>query len=185
MKRGCYASYPCKRLSVSALRPRLVKTAPPLGPPSLLRFVGTVPFPALALQHSTIRVLRSRFRRFCYLLLKDVCHISSSVACASFSYQPLCVLSPTPHAFIESEVCFRPINASQAEAPPPSCGVLHREMIYPFTNFLFGTWMLGNHGCEKRMMGFLDCHLEWLAIQQILNEAIGGISCLKTHLPDS
>ena len=89
------------------------------------------------------------------------------------------------HAFIESEVCFRPINASQAEAPPASRGVLSGEMIYPFTNLLFGTWMPGNQGCEKRMMGFLDCHFERLAIQQILNEAIGGISCLKTPLPDS
>jgi hypothetical protein len=95
------------------------------------------------------------------------------------------VLSLTAHAFIESEVCFRPINASQAEAPPPSHGVHNGEMIYSFANLLFGTWMPGNQVCEKRMMGFLDCHLERLAIQQILNEATGGISCLKTPLPDS
>jgi hypothetical protein len=58
-------------------------------------------------------------------------------------------------------------------------------MIHFFTNLLFGTWMHGKQGCEKRMMWFLDWHLERLAIQQILNEAIGGFSCLKTHLPDS
>ena len=89
------------------------------------------------------------------------------------------------HAFIESEVCFGPINASQAEAPPPSDGVHNGEMIYSFTNLLCGTWMPVNQGSEKRMMWFLDCHIERLTIQQVIKKATGGISCLKTHLPDS
>lgn len=92
---------------------------------------------------------------------------------------------PPSQAFIESKVCFGPIDASHAEAPPASHGVLNGEMIYPFTNLLFGMWMLRNQGSEKRMMGFWDCHLDGLAIEQILNEAIGGISCLKTLPPDS
>ena len=95
------------------------------------------------------------------------------------------VLSLTPHAFIESEVCFGSINASQAEAPPPSHRAHNSEMIYSFTNLLVGTWMPGNQGSEKGMLWFLDCHLEWLAVQQILNEATGGIPCLITPLPDS
>jgi len=94
-------------------------------------------------------------------------------------------LYPLLHAFIESEVCFGPINPSQTEAPPPSDGVHNGEMIYPFTNFFFGTWMHGKQGYEKRMMWFLDCHLERLIIQQVINEATGGIQCLKTPLPDS
>jgi len=93
-------------------------------------------------------------------------------------------ISPT-HAFGEREVCFGSVNAIHAEAPPPAHGLLNREMIYPFTNLLFGMWMLGNQGSEKRMMGFWDCHLEGQAIEQILNEAIGGTSCLKTLPPDS
>ena len=91
----------------------------------------------------------------------------------------------TLHAFIESEVCFGPINAGQAEAPPPTHGVFNREMIYTFTNFLFGTWMHGEQGSEKGVMRFSDCHLERLTIQQVLNEALGGLPCLKTPLPDN
>lgn len=58
-------------------------------------------------------------------------------------------------------------------------------MVYPFTYNLFGTWMPRNQGAEKRMMWFLNGYLERLAIQQILNEAIGGSPRLKAPLPDS
>jgi hypothetical protein len=57
-------------------------------------------------------------------------------------------------------------------------------MIYPFTNFLFGVWVHGKQSSEKRMMWFLDCQLERLAVQQILNEAIRCLPCLKNLLAD-
>ena len=85
------------------------------------------------------------------------------------------VLSLTPHAFIESEVCFGSINASQAEAPPPSHRAHNSEMIYSFTNLLFGTWMPGNQGSEKGMLWFLDCKTERLRIKKVIYEAMGGI----------
>ena len=56
-------------------------------------------------------------------------------------------------------------------------------MIYSFTNLLCGTWMAGNQGSEKRMMWFLDCHLEGLTIQQVINEATGGFSVSKLLCP--
>jgi hypothetical protein len=95
------------------------------------------------------------------------------------------ILFATLHTFEEREVRFGPVNASQAEAPPPTHGVLNSEMIYPFTNCLFGAWVHGKQGSEKRMMWFLDCYLERLAVQQILNEAVGGLPCLKAPRSDS
>ena len=35
------------------------------------------------------------------------------------------------------------------------------------------------------MAWFLDGYLEWLIIQQLLKEAIGGLPCLKTFVSDS
>lgn len=95
------------------------------------------------------------------------------------------ILFATQHTIEEREVRFGPVNTSHAETPAPAHGVLSGEMVYPFTDYLFGTWMPRNQGAEKRMMWFLNDHLERLAIQQILNEAIGGTPCLKTPLPDS
>jgi hypothetical protein len=102
-----------------------------------------------------------------------------------FAGNSLEILFATLHTCEEREVRFGPINASQAEAPPPTHGVLNREMIYPFANFLFGAWVHGKQRSEKRMMWFLDCYLERLAVQQILNEAIGGLPCVKVPRSDS
>jgi hypothetical protein len=35
------------------------------------------------------------------------------------------------------------------------------------------------------MMWFWDCDFKRLSVQQIINEAAGGIPCLKASLPDS
>jgi hypothetical protein len=81
----CYPSLLPQRLSVSALTPCLVTNLPRTGPPWLFRSVGTVPFPTLALRHSTIRAPRSRYRLFCCFELKHVRHISNSLVCVSLS----------------------------------------------------------------------------------------------------
>jgi len=62
--------------------------------------------------------------------------------------------------------------------------VNNREMIYPFTNLLFGIWVHGNQRPEKGMMRFWDCHLERLTIQQIINEMTGVTPRRKSPLPD-
>lgn len=85
-----------QRLSVSALTPCLVKAVPRARSPSLFRYLGTVLFPTLALRHSTIRALRSRFHRSCYFELKPVGRISNSLACVSLSYGSRLVLSADP-----------------------------------------------------------------------------------------
>ena len=95
------------------------------------------------------------------------------------------ILFVTAHTIEVREVLLGPINTSHAETSASAHRVLNGEMVDPFTDYLFGTWMPRNQGAEKRMMWFLNGHLEGLAIQQILKEAIGGVPCLKTPLPDS
>jgi hypothetical protein len=58
-------------------------------------------------------------------------------------------------------------------------------MVDPFTYYLSGTWMPRNQGAEKRMMWFLNVHLERLTIQQVINEATGRILRLKAPLTDN